>query len=127
MEEKISLSEIKVLIGQVLNLLSEQSLLNSKSFEANFKRSVVSLQYMYNELAAHQKEKSDYKRDVVIRINYTKCTGCGRCIMACGQNVLKYNYLRSVKIRVADSNNCTGCLRCMGSCKYNAIDIKRYI
>ena len=60
------------------------------------------------------------------KVNYNKCTGCGKCIDQCSVNSISYldvltkngNIRKKVKIE-----RCLGCGHCIPSCPHNAIEI----
>lgn len=53
------------------------------------------------------------------------CIGCGRCIEACGNGVLKFVDNGACRfINVADAARCTGCGRCERRCPKKAISLK---
>jgi ferredoxin len=51
-----------------------------------------------------------------------RCTGCGRCVAACGPHVLWLDTLGWKKAAVLhDAAGCTGCSRCEAVCPFDAI------
>lgn len=54
-----------------------------------------------------------------IRIDQTKCVGCGRCAEACPGNLLRINTRRKAEIRIPE--DCWGCTSCMKECPAGAI------
>jgi len=61
-------------------------------------------------------------------INPARCTGCGRCVAACGPHVLSLHPHDWVKAAVLDdTSGCTGCGECMGVCPFGAVRMERTV
>ena len=57
-------------------------------------------------------------------INAAKCTGCGRCVGACGPHILILEVENWIKTaRFADAIRCTGCSKCSEVCPFGAISM----
>ena len=46
----------------------------------------------------------------IVKIDETKCTGCGRCSRACLHNIPVH------QVRAVRHRDCTNCLECMDAC-----------
>jgi formate hydrogenlyase subunit 6/NADH:ubiquinone oxidoreductase subunit I len=56
-----------------------------------------------------------------------RCTGCGRCVAACGPHLLSLEVALFRKTAVLDLNAtdaCTGCNRCAVACPFAAIRMR---
>lgn len=56
-----------------------------------------------------------------IRIDRTKCIGCGRCVEACPGNLIRLEDDRRAQIRIVEE--CWGCTSCMKECPVSAISL----
>ncbi|MGN6527220.1 MAG: 4Fe-4S dicluster domain-containing protein [Burkholderiaceae bacterium] len=57
-------------------------------------------------------------------IDPARCTGCGRCVAACGPHVLSLETVRWRKTATLhDAAGCTGCSLCERRCPFGAIDM----
>ena len=54
-----------------------------------------------------------------IRIQKSKCAGCGRCIEACPGNLIKKD--KENKAFIRQVRDCWGCTSCLKECKIGAI------
>ena len=54
-----------------------------------------------------------------IRIQKSKCAGCGRCIEACPGNLIKKD--KENKAFIRQVRDCWGCTSCLKECKTGAI------
>ncbi|HEX7688412.1 MAG TPA: 4Fe-4S binding protein [Burkholderiaceae bacterium] len=55
-------------------------------------------------------------------IDPARCTGCGRCVAACGPRVLSLETVRWRKTATLhDAAGCTGCSLCERRCPFGAI------
>ncbi|MFZ2308799.1 MAG: 4Fe-4S dicluster domain-containing protein [Rhodoferax sp.] len=53
-----------------------------------------------------------------------KCTGCGRCVGACGPHLLSLEVVNWIKTAQLDNDaNCTGCSECSDVCPFGAISM----
>jgi len=58
-------------------------------------------------------------------INPQRCTGCGRCISACGPHVLVLERQGWDKVSaLTDAAACTGCHHCAWHCPFGAITMR---
>jgi NAD-dependent dihydropyrimidine dehydrogenase PreA subunit len=57
---------------------------------------------------------------MVVKINIEKCKGCGSCVEACPQGVLK---LKNKKCIIAKPKDCLECGTCVYSCPQNALSL----
>ena len=55
-----------------------------------------------------------------IRIQKSKCVGCGRCIEACPGNLIKKD--KDGKAFIRQVRDCWGCTSCVKECRAEAID-----
>ncbi|MCL5680935.1 MAG: ferredoxin family protein [Candidatus Thermoplasmatota archaeon] len=55
-------------------------------------------------------------------INSELCTGCGMCLLTCGNNVFSWNDDRKKPLVVNPKNCVIGCTSCGKLCPENAID-----
>jgi ferredoxin len=61
-------------------------------------------------------------------INPTRCTGCGRCVAACGPHALSLHPHDWVKTAALDdASGCTGCAQCMVVCPFGAVRMVRAV
>jgi MinD superfamily P-loop ATPase len=56
-----------------------------------------------------------------IRIEYSKCTKCKKCIEMCTFSVLEWFEENPI---VVNPHNCSACLECQSNCPVEAISIK---
>lgn len=62
------------------------------------------------------------KRTLLPDIDPARCTGCGRCVAACGPHVLSLEPRGWVKSSVLhDPTACTGCGACEAVCPFSVI------
>ena len=54
-----------------------------------------------------------------IRIQKSKCAGCGRCIEACPGNLIKKD--KENKAFIRQLRDCWGCTSCIKECRHDAI------
>ena len=54
-----------------------------------------------------------------IRIQKSKCAGCGRCIEACPGNLIKKD--KENKAFIRQVRDCWGCTSCIKECRHDAI------
>jgi len=66
---------------------------------------------------ASRKGKLRQHSSVKPRIEITKCTGCGECILWCPENAIAMNG----NVAVIDSKICIGCGECLTVCRFNAV------
>ena len=58
-------------------------------------------------------------------IDPERCTGCGRCISACGPHVLALERRGWEKVStLLDARGCTGCRQCAWRCPFDAIEMR---
>ena len=58
-------------------------------------------------------------------IDPQRCTGCGRCISACGPHVLVLQRQGWDKVSaLTDATACTGCHQCAWHCPFDAITMR---
>lgn len=57
----------------------------------------------------------------IIRINEEKCSGCGKCAIACAEGAIK---IINGKARIISEKYCDGLGACIGECPENAITIE---
>lgn len=59
-------------------------------------------------------------------IDTTRCTGCGRCVAACGPGVLSLETVARKKSAHLDhAQACTGCSLCARRCPFDVITMQR--
>ncbi len=59
-------------------------------------------------------------------IDPTRCTGCGRCVAACGLHLLSLEAVRWKKFALLqEPDRCTGCAACAPICPFGAIRMRR--
>lgn len=59
-------------------------------------------------------------------IDPQRCTGCGRCVAACGPHLLSLEAVRWKKSAVLHGAlQCTGCSLCAAVCPFEAITMRR--
>lgn len=58
---------------------------------------------------------------VEIKIDYTRCTGCKKCVEACTFSVLEWFEDRTI---VVNPSSCSACLECKLSCPSDSISVK---
>lgn len=64
-----------------------------------------------------------YLRNVVtLRLNVSKCTGCGMCREVCPHNVFS---LENDKSKIRDKDACIECGACAKNCPCDAISVKK--
>ncbi len=122
LHKQISLSEVKILIGEILKVLNETDM-QLPEFETNYRICNNTLSLMYNSLPNNLLNRNWVLREVSIQIDDEKCNGCKKCISVCKWNVLFY---QNQHLKIMNSRNCIGCLRCMNVCKQRAIEVTRY-
>jgi ferredoxin len=60
------------------------------------------------------------------QIDPGRCTGCGRCVAACGPHVIGFETVDWKKFAVLhDAAGCTGCSLCEARCPFDAIRMQR--
>lgn len=58
-------------------------------------------------------------------VDHQRCTGCGRCVAACGLHLLSLEPVRWEKFAVLDdARRCTGCSDCAVVCPFRAITMR---
>ena len=61
-------------------------------------------------------------------IHAARCTGCGRCVAACGPHVLSLHPHGWVKAAALDdAAGCTGCAQCLVVCPFGAVRMVRAV
>jgi len=59
-------------------------------------------------------------------VDTARCTGCGRCVAACGPHLLSLEPVRWQKFATLhDAQLCTSCSRCAAVCPFHAITMHR--
>ena len=59
-------------------------------------------------------------------VDTARCTGCGRCVAACGPHLLSLETVRWQKFATLnDAPLCTSCNRCAVVCPFHAITMRR--
>ena len=56
----------------------------------------------------------------LLRIDYEKCTSCGKCVEACKTGALEFF---EDAVIVADPNRCMSCMECERNCPVGAIHV----
>ena len=59
---------------------------------------------------------------VEVKINYSRCNSCKKCVEACAYGVLEWFEDQPA---VTNPNNCTMCLECTLNCPVEAISVKK--
>jgi NAD-dependent dihydropyrimidine dehydrogenase PreA subunit len=73
----------------------------------------------------YQKKK---RRNKVICVVESNCTGCRRCIKRCIHRVLEtVNNETGIHAAVKYPDKCTACGDCLGKCKFNALKLIKRI
>lgn len=67
-----------------------------------------------------EKKEKKKKKSFDVRVDKTRCKGCGICVALCPKQVLELEY-PEVKCRVARLQDCIGCLMCEMHCPDFAI------
>ncbi|MBK6594059.1 MAG: 4Fe-4S dicluster domain-containing protein [Burkholderiales bacterium] len=63
-------------------------------------------------------------RRPIPHISAAKCTGCGRCVGACGPHLLSLEVANWIKTaRLESVADCTGCSKCSVVCPFGAISM----
>jgi ferredoxin len=58
-------------------------------------------------------------------IDTRRCTGCGRCVAACGLHLLSLETVRWEKFAVLhEPDRCTGCSLCAVICPFHAVTMR---
>lgn len=66
--------------------------------------------------------KHRYLKDVAtLKLDSSKCTGCGMCTKVCPHGVL---VVRNGKAEIIDRNSCMECGACAGNCPFSALSVK---
>jgi NAD-dependent dihydropyrimidine dehydrogenase PreA subunit len=60
-------------------------------------------------------------KKIIIRIDEAKCDGCGKCVVACHEGVIK---IINGKAKVVNESSCDGLGACIGECPQGAVTIK---
>ncbi|MBI2937589.1 MAG: 4Fe-4S binding protein [Thaumarchaeota archaeon] len=76
---------------------------------------------MEGQFKWHGMDRSEINWHPVIDEN--KCTGCGLCVVTCGEkrNVFGYDKQRRKAVVMFPDNCMVGCINCMVGCLWNAI------
>ncbi|MCU0650789.1 MAG: 4Fe-4S binding protein [Candidatus Omnitrophica bacterium] len=61
-------------------------------------------------------------KEIKVRIDRKKCDGCGKCVIACHEGVIK---IINGKAKVVNGPSCDGLGACIGGCPRGAITIKQ--
>ncbi len=56
---------------------------------------------------------------MIIKIDYSKCRSCGKCVESCPIGIIKMNDVPSI-----DETRCIKCRTCVVVCPFKAIEIK---
>ncbi len=63
-----------------------------------------------------------YLKDVVtLKLDESKCTGCGTCLLVCPHAVLQQN---NGKVRIGNRDACMECGACAQNCPVEAVTVK---
>ncbi len=57
---------------------------------------------------------------IEVKIDYEKCTGCGKCARCCNFSVLE---ILDDAVAAGNPGKCTACLKCEAVCESGAIKI----
>jgi Fe-S-cluster-containing hydrogenase component 2 len=65
-------------------------------------------------------------RDALPQIDTARCTGCGRCVAACGLHLLCLAPVGWKKFStLIDADRCNACAACSAACPFDAIAVRR--
>lgn len=66
--------------------------------------------------------RNKYLKNVcTLKLNSSKCVGCGRCIEVCPHKVFRMD---EGKTKIIDKDDCMECGACAKNCPLNAIEVK---
>ncbi|KAA6340182.1 Electron transport complex subunit RsxB [termite gut metagenome] len=69
----------------------------------------------------HSRKK---RRNKVIHVVESNCTGCQRCVKRCSRHVLEIiSNEKGTRVVVKNPDRCTACGDCIGKCKFKALEI----
>ena len=64
-------------------------------------------------------KKEFFHKEVIMRIDYDKCTGSSECQQACPMKIMEVHDGKAVCI---DISKCISCCACVNACPKNAIE-----
>lgn len=71
---------------------------------------------------SHNLRRRQKRRQRVICVIESRCTGCGRCVRRCSRHVLVKDEA-GVRVVVKDPDKCTACGNCIDKCKFDALKL----